>query len=199
MLSHLKTALRMTLVLGVLTGCLYPGLITALAKSFFPRQSDGSMIEVKGVVVGSTLIGQNFTTPGYFHGRPSAAGNGYDPLSSGGSNLGPTNRKLADRIETDVAKFRRDNPAFAGPVPADLVTASASGLDPDISPASAYAQLDRVAQARGVAPSRVRHLVDAHTQGRRLGFLGEPRVNVLELNLALDREFPAALNPVAPR
>jgi K+-transporting ATPase ATPase C chain len=199
MLNQLKPALRMTLVLTVLTGFLYPGVITVLARLLFPLASDGSMIEASGSVVGSKLIGQNFTRPEYFHGRPSAAGSGYDALSSGGSNLGPTNRKLAERVRADTERFRRDNPSFSGPVPADLVTASASGLDADISPASAYAQLERVARARGVPASRVRQLVDTHTLGRKLGFLGEPRVNVLELNLALDRKFPAASHPAGSR
>jgi K+-transporting ATPase ATPase C chain len=190
MLSHLKPALRMTLVLTLLTGFLYPGLVTALAKLLFPRQANGSLIQLNGTVVGSELIGQKFTRPEYFHGRPSAAGDGYDGFSSGGSNLGPTSQKLLDRIQADLARFHRENPSFQGPVPADLLTASASGLDPHISPASASAQLERVAQARGVPASRIRHLVDAYTEGRQFGFLGEPRVNVLKLNLALDRECP---------
>lgn len=190
MLSQLRTALRMTLVLTVLTGFVYPGIVTALARLLFPRQADGSLIEVNGIVLGSELIGQKFTRAEYFQGRPSAAGDGYDGLSSGGSNLGPTSQKLVERVKSDVERFRRDNPAFRGPVPADLVTASASGLDPHISPASAYAQLERVATARGVPASRIRQLVDAHIEPRQLGFLGEPRVNVLKLNLALDRGYP---------
>jgi K+-transporting ATPase ATPase C chain len=197
MLSQLKTALRMTLILTVLTGFLYPGIVTALASLFFPRQADGSLVAIDGIVVGSELIGQKFTRPEYFQGRPSAAGDGYDGLSSGGSNLGPTSQKLADRVQADLERFRRENPAFQGPVPADLVTASASGLDPHISPASAYAQVERVAKARGVPASRIQQLVEAHIEARQLGFLGEPRVNVLKLNLALDRELYAASQVIA--
>lgn len=187
MTRQLLPALRMTVVLTVLTGFFYPALITGLAKLFFPRQAAGSLIEAGGRVAGSALIGQNFTRPEYFHGRPSAAGNGYDAANSGGSNLGPTSRKLAERVREDAARIRKENPTARGPLPADLVTASASGLDPDISPASAYLQVDRVAAARGIPPDRVRALVNAHIENRQWGFLGEPRVNVLELNLALDR------------
>jgi K+-transporting ATPase ATPase C chain len=147
-------------------------------------------LEVNGKIVGSTLLGQNFSKPEYFHPRPSAAGNdGYDATASNGSNLGPTNQKLIDRVKGDIAKFRQENPAYQGPIPADMVTTSASGLDPDISPASALAQAARVAQARGAGLDQVRQLIEAHTQGRRWGFLGEPRVNVLLLNLALDQKF----------
>jgi K+-transporting ATPase ATPase C chain len=145
---------------------------------------------VNGQVIGSVLIGQNFTRPEYFQPRPSAAGNdGYDGTASGGSNLGPTNQKLIDRVKASVNKFHKENPDFTGPLPADLVTASGSGLDPHISPASAVAQLERVARARGLSPDQVSPLIRAHTEGRDLGFLGEPRVNVLLLNLDLDRQF----------
>ncbi len=190
MLRQLKPALRMTLLLTALTGFLYPALVTAIARMAFPRQAGGSLIQAGGSLVGSELIGQRFTRPEYFHGRPSAAGDGYDAASSGGSNLGPTSRKLVERVQADLEKFRRENPAFEGPVPADLVTASASGLDPHISPASAYAQVARVAKARGVPEQSIQRLVAAHLEDRQWGLLGEPRVNVLRLNLALDREFP---------
>jgi K+-transporting ATPase ATPase C chain len=149
-------------------------------------------VEVNGQVVGSTLLGQNFAKPEYFHPRPSAAGqDGYDGMASGGSNYGPTNRKLIDRVESSVTQFRRENPGYTGPIPADLLTASASGLDPDISPASAEAQVDRVARARGVSPLEIRRFVEAHIEKREFGFLGELRVNVLALNVALDDKFPA--------
>jgi K+-transporting ATPase ATPase C chain len=190
MFRQLKPAVLMTLVLTVLTGLLYPALVTGLARLLFPAQAEGSLLRVNGVVVGSSLIGQKFTRPEYFQGRPSAAGDGYDATNSGGSNLGPTNQKLADRVKADVDRFHRENPTFTGPVPADLVTSSGSGLDPHLSPASALAQVARVAVARRVPQDRVRRLVDSRIEGRDLGFLGEPRVNVLLLNLTLDRECP---------
>src|SRR5579864_3798379 len=190
MLRELMPAVRMTLVLTVLTGLLYPALVTGIAKLIFPHQANGSLIEVNGKVIGSELIGQKFSKPEYFQGRPSAAGDGYDAANSGASNLGPTSQKLVDRIKADAEKFRKENPDFSGPMPADLLTASASGLDPHLSPASAAAQIARVARARGITQEQAQQLVDRLIEPRQLGFLGEPRVNVLKLNLALDREYP---------
>jgi K+-transporting ATPase ATPase C chain len=169
----------------------YPLVVTGLSRVIFPHRSDGSLIERDGKVVGSELIGQKFTRPEYFQGRPSAAGNdGYDGLASGGSNLGPTNQALVDRVKGDAKKFRDANPTATGPLPADLLTASGSGLDPDISPASAEVQIPRVAAARGMSVEALRELVASHTEGRQFGILGEPRVNVLKLNLALDQAAP---------
>jgi potassium-transporting ATPase KdpC subunit len=183
-------AFRITLAFTVLTGFLYPGLMTGVCQLLFPSQANGSLVVVDGQVVGSALIGQNFVKPEYFHPRPSAAGNdGYDGLASGGSNYGPTNQKLSDRVRASVAQFRKENPDYTGPIPVDLVTASGSGLDPDISLASAEAQAARVAKARGIAVEQARRLITANTKDRNLGFLGEPRVNVLSLNRALDRQF----------
>ncbi len=190
MFNQLMPAIRVTLVLTILTGAFYPALVTGLAKAIFPHQANGSLIEANGKVIGSELIGQKFTKPEYFQGRPSAAGDGYDAANSGGSNLGPTNQKLADRIKADSEKFRKENPDFQGPIPADLLTTSASGFGPDLSPASALAQAPRVAKARGVPADAMEKLVNEHIEGRQLGFLGEPRVNVLKLNLALDLQFP---------
>jgi K+-transporting ATPase ATPase C chain len=190
MFSHLMPAVRVTLVVTVLTGALYPALVTGLAKAIFPHQASGSLIEANGKVIGSELIGQKFTKPEYFQGRPSAAGDGYDASNSGGTNLGPTSQKLADRIKTDAEKFRKENPDFSGPIPSDLLTTSASGFDPDLSPASALAQAPRVAKARGVSRDAVEALVTNHIEGRQLGFLGEPRVNVLKLNMDLDHLHP---------
>ncbi|HEY2019482.1 MAG TPA: potassium-transporting ATPase subunit KdpC [Bryobacteraceae bacterium] len=192
-MKQLIIAIKVTLVFTLLTGIAYPLLVTGLAKVLFPHQAAGSLILANGKVVGSELIGQRFTRPEYFHGRPSSAGNdGYDGLASSPSNLGPTNQHLIERVQGDLKKFRDENPTFTGPVPADLLTASGSGLDPDISPASAEAQVGRVAAARSVSADRVRQIVAAYTQGRQLGFLGEPRVNVLKLNLALDQTYRAA-------
>jgi len=190
MWRHLGPAFRITLVFTVLTGLIYPGLITGLCQALFPHQANGSLVTVHGQVVGSVLIGQNFSKPEYFHPRPSAAGpDGYDPTASGGSNYGPTSLKLIERVKADIARFRKQNPQFQGPVPVDMVTASASGLDPDISPAAAYAQAPRVAKARGIPLARVRELIERYTEPRQLGFLGEPRVNVLKVNLALDGDI----------
>jgi K+-transporting ATPase ATPase C chain len=180
----------MVLFMTILTGLIYPALVTALARTIFPRQSDGSLIVKNGKVIGSEWIGQAFSAPEYFHGRPSAAGNGYDASASGGSNLGPTNKKLADRVRSDAERFRKENPDYSGPIPADLLTTSASGLDPHVSPASAEAQAARVAKARGASLDQVRRLIRDHAEGRQFGILGEPRVNVLKLNLALDAAFP---------
>ena len=191
MWQQLGTGFKMMLVLTVLTGLLYPGVVTGLCQVFFPARANGSLVVANGHAIGSELIGQNFKKPEYFQPRPSAAGNdGYDPMASGGSNLGPTSQKLADRVKDSVASFRKNNPDYTGPIPADLVTASGSGLDPDISPASAEAQAARIAKARGIPVEQVRELIAGHTQGRDLGFMGDPRVNVLEINLALDQTAP---------
>jgi K+-transporting ATPase ATPase C chain len=190
MFRQFLPALRLTVVMTVLTGLIYPGVVTALARAIFPRQASGSLITKEGRVIGSELIGQKFTRPEYFHGRPSAAGDGYDAANSSGSNLGPTSQKLADRVRADAAAFRKENPGVAGPLPADLVTASASGLDPDISPASALVQVARVAQARHTETERVTKIVQRNIQGPQFGVLGDPRVNVLRLNLALDQALP---------
>ena len=163
--------------------------MTGIAQVLFPQQAQRLAVEVDGKVVGSSLIGQNFTRPEYFHPRPSHAGAGYDAALSSGSNFGPTNQKLIDRVKASVEQYRKENPDYTGPIPADAVTASASGLDPHISPANADIQAARVARARGLDADAVRHLVAEHTEGPWLGFIGEPRVNVLEVNLALDRRF----------
>ena len=190
MLQQLVPALRMTLVLTVFTGLLYPGIVTGLCQILFRQQANGSLIVQNGQVIGSSLLGQAFTRPEYFHPRPSGAGNdGYDPTASGSSNLGPTNQKLYDRVKASAEQFRKENPDYTGPIPADALTQSASGLDPDISAANAAAQVARVAKARHTGVSQVESMIASATEGRDLGFLGEPRVNVLKLNLALDRQL----------
>lgn len=190
-MKQLRPAILMTLVLCVITGLIYPGVVTGLAQVLFPRQANGSLVTVNGKVVGSALLGQPFTKPEYFHPRPSAAGNGYDATASSGTNKGPTDLKLADTLIAQAVNDAVTNDgAVKGKVPADMATSSASGLDPDISPANAFLQVARVAHARGVDSARVRALVDAHVQGRQFGFFGEPRVNVLLLNIAVDSAFP---------
>ncbi len=188
MWRQLAPAFRVILFFTVLTGIVYPAVVTVLCQTLFHHQANGSLIRVNGRIIGSSLIGQNFKRPEYFHPRPSACD--YDASASAASNYGPTNEKLVDRMQASIAKFRKDNPDYSGPIPADLVTTSASGLDPDLSLASAEAEAARVASARGVPVNRVLAVIRENTQRRVLGFLGEPRVNVLALNLALDREFP---------
>ena len=178
----------MTVVTTILLGIIYPLVVTGLAQVIFPKKANGQLIEANGTVIGSRIIGQAFTSAGYFHSRLSSAGNGYDPLNTNGSQLGPTNQKLIDRVKGDVATARAENPGT--PIPVDMVTTSASGLDPEITPASAAFQLPRVAKARGISVEQLRQLVATHTEDRQLRMLGEPRVNVLELNLDLDRKFP---------
>src|SRR5579872_6881913 len=186
-MNQIKITILATIVLTILFGLAYPLVFTGLAQFLFPHQANGSLVTVNGKVVGSELIGQSFTRPDYFHGRPSAAGNGYDAANSGGSNFGPTNQKLVDRVKADVQKFRAENPTYTGPIPADLLTSSGSGLDPHISPASAEAQVARVAQSRHVAPEQISALIAKHTEGRQWGIFGEPRVNILLLNIDLDQ------------
>ena len=186
---NLLIALRMTIVTTLLLGVVYPLVVTGIAQIAFPDMANGQLIERNGKIVGSRIIGQAFSSPGYFRGRPSAAGAGYDAANSAGTNLGPTNKTLVDAVKARVDAARREN--ADAPVPIDLVTSSASGLDPHVSPASALFQVSRVARARRVSTAEIQRLVEAHTQGRQLGFLGEPVVNVLELNLALDARFPA--------
>lgn len=186
-----RPAIVLTLLLCIITGVVYPGIVTGLAQALFPHQANGSLVSVDGRVVGSALIGQSFTRPEYFHPRPSGAGAGYDATASGGTNKGPTDRKLADTlIAGAIAAAVATDGAVKGRIPADMVTSSASGLDPDISPANAFLQVARVAKARATDSARVRALVDQHVTGRQFGFFGEPRVNVLLLNIALDSMAP---------
>jgi potassium-transporting ATPase KdpC subunit len=185
MKKNLLTSVLMTIVTTVLLGLIYPLLVTGMAQVLFPEKANGQLIRRNGALIGSRIIAQPFAGAGYFHPRPSAAGaNGYDASNSGGSNLGPTNQKLIDRVTADVASAQAENPGK--PVPVDMITTSASGFDPHITPAAAEFQVPRVAKARGVSEDAVRQLVQRSTEGRQWGFLGEPRVNVLELNLALD-------------
>jgi len=189
MKKEIQIAIRFTLLTTILFGLVYPLAITGLSRWLFPRQGNGSLILRDGKTVGSQLIGQTFTSDRYFHSRPSNAGDGYDAANSSGSNLAPSNHQLIERVRGDVAKLQAENPGT--PTPADLVTSSGSGLDPHISPASADFQTPRVARARGISPDALRALVAKHTEARQFGLLGEPRVNVLELNLELDADFPA--------
>ena len=191
MWEQILPGLRIKIFMTILLGVIYPLAITGICQVFFPHQANGSLITSGGKVIGSELIGQNFTKPEYFQPRPSAAGSdGYDPTSSGGSNYGPTNQKLIERVKASVEKFRKENPDYHGPIPADLLTTSASGLDPHLSPDSAQAQAPRVAKTRGVTIERVNQLIAQFTERPNLGILGEPRVNVLKLNLELERTIP---------
>ena len=191
MWEQILPGLRIKIFLTVLLGVIYPLAMTGISQIVFPHQANGSLIKVGDKVIGSEIIAQNFTRPEYFHPRPSVAGNnGFDGTSSGGSNFGPTNKKLIDRVTASIEQFRKENPDFHGPIPADLVTTSASGLDPHLSPDSTAAQVPRVARARGLSADQVNQLVNQFSEGPDLGVLGEPRVNVLKLNLALDQKYP---------
>ncbi|HSB10956.1 MAG TPA: potassium-transporting ATPase subunit KdpC [Blastocatellia bacterium] len=197
MLKQIYPAIAMTVVLTVLLGIVYPLVVTGLAQVMFPAKAGGSLIEKDGTVIGSSLIGQPFSGPGYFHSRPSAAGSGYDATASAGTNLGPTSQRLMDSVKTAAESLREENPA--APIPIDLVTASASGLDPHITPAAAEFQVPRIAKERGMNADELRKLVRGHTEGRQFGLLGEPRVNVLELNLELDELRKPQMNVVVQR
>jgi K+-transporting ATPase ATPase C chain len=187
MKQNLKIAILMTIVTTVLLGLIYPLVVTGLAQLLFRDKANGQLVSRNGEIIGSRIIGQAFVGPGYLHSRPSAAGagTGYDAANSGGSNLGPTNQHLIDRVKADVARLQAENPGQ--PVPVDLVTTSASGLDPDVTLAGAEFQIPRIARERGLSETQVRQVIDQHTSGRQIGFLGEPRINVLEVNLALDQ------------
>ncbi len=199
MANVIIVALRATVFTLVLTGLVYPLAMTGLSQVLFHARANGSLVERGGKVVGSELIGQSFSNPAYFQSRPSAAGqNGYDAASSSGSNLGTTSQKLKDRIAQDLERLQKDNPSAPGAVPDELVTASASGLDPHLSPAGARWQIPRIAKARGVVPERIVATLDAHIEERDLGFLGEPRVNVLAVNVALDKQFGQPPEAPAP-
>ena len=189
MKKNLITAILMTVATTILLGIIYPLVVTGLAQLIFPKKANGQLIQKNGKTIGSSILAQGFSSPAYFHARPSFAGNGYDPTNTNGSQLGPTNQKLIDRVEGDASTAHAENPNT--PVPIDLVTGSASGLDPHITPAGAEFQLPRVAKERGTTVEQLRALVQKHTEDRQFGFLGEPRVNVLELNLELDERFPA--------
>jgi K+-transporting ATPase ATPase C chain len=191
MWSYIVPAFRITLVLTVLTGLVYPAVVTGIAQVAFPSQAHGSLVTANGKVVGSALIGQNFAKPEYLHPRPSAAGkDGYDASASSGSNFGATNQKLIDRVKASLDQYRKENPDYTGPIPADALTASGSGLDPHISPANADIQAARIAKARNVDVARVHEVIAHATERPWLGFIGEPRVNVLLVNLALDEQLP---------
>jgi potassium-transporting ATPase KdpC subunit len=196
MKKNLITAVLMTIATTILFGLVYPLVVTGLAQVIFPKQANGQLIQKDGKTIGSRIIGQGFSGPEYFHSRPSAAGNGYDAANSAGSNLGPTNQKLIDRVKGDVGTAQTENPGQ--PVPIDLVTTSASGFDPHITPAAAEFQLARVAKERGASVEQLRALVAKHTETRQLGVLGEARVNVLELNLELNERFPATRHATTP-
>lgn len=202
-MKTMSIAIRTTIVTLVLTGLIYPFVMTGLVQVLFPWRANGSLVtDEKGQVVGSELIAQGFANPAYFQPRPSVAGEkGYDAASSSGSNLGPTSKKLQDRIKEDLKRLKEENVEATTPVPAELVTTSGSGLDPDLSPGAMLWQVPRVAKARSIAPDRVKAVVDANIEGRTFGILGEPRVNVLLVNLALDRQFgrPASLDSANPR
>jgi len=190
MKKNLITAILMTIATTILLGIIYPLVVTGLAQLIFPKQANGQLIEKGGKTIGSSILGQSFSSPAYFHPRPSFAGNGYDASNSNGSQLGPTNQKLIDRVKADVSSLHTENPNV--PVPIDLVTGSTSGLDPHITPAAAEFQLPTVAKERGATVDQLRTLLAKHAEDRQFGFLGEPRVNVLELNLELDERFPKA-------
>ncbi|MFZ0030665.1 MAG: potassium-transporting ATPase subunit KdpC [Candidatus Cybelea sp.] len=186
MISHLGTSLRVTVVSVILLGLIYPLAMTAFAQLIFPWQAKGSPVTINGRTVGSAIVGQLWKKPQYFHGRPSAAGKGYDPTATGGTNFGPTSKKLIDSTRATIAALEKENPDASGSPPMDLITSSGSGIDPDITPEAAYWQAPRVAKARQMSLAAVRALVARHVRGRTFGFLGEPRINVLEINLALD-------------